>query len=98
MHVDPAHKVLQPDDAYIASKVCYSEALLSGTTTVVDMYRYMDRCADSAEETGIRAILAPYVGDNPGYDYFETIEANERLYLERHGKMCIRDSPQAGGG
>ena len=85
MHVDPAHKVLQPDDAYIASKVCYSEALLSGTTTVVDMYRYMDRCADSAEETGIRAILAPYVGDNPGYDYFETIEANERLYLERHG-------------
>ncbi len=85
MHVDPAHKVLLPDDAYIAAKVCYSESLLAGTTTVVDMYRYMHRCADAAEETGIRAILAPYVGDNPGYDYFESIEDNEKLYLERNG-------------
>lgn len=85
MHVDPAHKVLQPDDAYIAAKVCYSESLLAGTTTVVDMYRYMHRCADAAEETGIRAVLAPYVGDTPGYDYFEKIDDNERLYLDRHG-------------
>lgn len=85
MHVDPAHKVLLPDDAYIAAKVCYSESLLAGTTTVVDMYRYMHRCADAAEETGIRAVLAPYVGDTPGYDYFEKIDDNERLYLDRHG-------------
>ena len=41
MHVDPKHRVLLPDDAYIVSKVCNSEALLSGTTTVMDMYRYM---------------------------------------------------------
>ncbi len=92
MHVDPKHKVLLPSDAYIASKVCYSEALLSGTTTVVDMYRYMDRCADSAEETGIRAVLAPYVGDRPGYDYFEKVDANERLYLERNGSADGRIS------
>ncbi len=84
-HVDPKHMVLQPEDAYIASKVCYSESLLAGTTTVVDMYRHMHRCADSAKETGIRAILAPYVGDREGLDYFETIDANERLYQERHG-------------
>lgn len=85
LHVDPKHKVLLPDDAYIAAKLCYSESLLAGTTTVVDMYRYMHRAADACAETGIRAVLAPYVGDNPGYDYFETIDANERLYLERHG-------------
>lgn len=83
-HVDPKHRVLTPDDAYIASKVCYSESLMAGTTTVVDMYRYMHRCADAAEETGIRAVLVPYVGDNPGYEYFETIDNNERLFLERH--------------
>lgn len=85
LHVDPKHRVLQPDDAYIASKLCYSESLLAGTTTVVDMYRYMHRCADAAAETGIRAVLAPYVGDREGYEYFETVDENERLYLERHG-------------
>lgn len=85
LHVDPAHKVLTESDAYIASRVCYSESLLAGTTTVVDMYRYMHKCADAAEETGIRAILAPYVGDRPGYDYFETIDDNEILYKERNG-------------
>lgn len=91
-HVDPAHRVLQPDDAYIAATVCYSEALLSGTTTVVDMYRYMHRCADAAEETGIRVVLVPYVGDNPGYEYFETIDTNERLFLDRHGSADGRIS------
>lgn len=92
LHVDPAHMVLTADDAEIASKVCYSESLLAGTTTVVDMYRYMHRCADAAEMTGIRAILAPYVGDRPGYDYFETIENNEILYKERNGSADGRIS------
>jgi len=85
LHVDPKHRVLTPDDAYVASKLCYSESLLAGTTTVVDMYRHMHRCADAAAETGIRAVLVPYVGDREGYEYFETVDSNERLYLERHG-------------
>lgn len=92
LHVDPKHRVLKEDDAYIAAKVCYSEALLSGTTTVMDMYRYMHRCADAAEESGIRAVLAPYVGDREGYEYFETVDNNERLYKERHGSANGRIS------
>lgn len=85
LKVNPKHMVVEPDDAYIASKVCYSESLLGGTTTVVDMYRHMHRCADSAVETGIRAILVPYVGDVPGFDYFESVDDNEKLFLERNG-------------
>ena len=84
-HVDPKHKVLTADDAYYASRLCYSESLLAGTTCVLDMYRYMDRCADSVEETGIRAVLAPYVADRPNYPYFESIEDNIKLVEERHG-------------
>lgn len=84
-HVDPAHRILTEEDAYIASKLCYLESLLAGTTTVVDMYRYMHRCADAADETGMRVVLVPYVGDKPGYDYFESIDANEKLFLERNG-------------
>ena len=34
--IDPMHP---PHDAKIASYLCYAEALLSGTTTVVDMWR-----------------------------------------------------------
>lgn len=84
-HVDPKHKVLTAEDAYVASSLCYGESLLAGTTCVVDMYRFMDRCADAAEETGIRAVLVPYVADRPQYNYFETIEDNIRLVEERHG-------------
>ncbi|NLL17695.1 MAG: amidohydrolase [Clostridia bacterium] len=89
-HVDPKHKVLTAEDAYVASSLCYGESLLAGTTCVVDMYRFMDRCADAAEETGIRAVLVPYVADRPNYSYFETIEDNIRLVEERHGSANDR--------
>ncbi len=67
MFVDPKHKVLKPDDAYIAAKLCYAEMLRAGITCALDMYRHMDRCADAAEEVGIRAFLSPYVGGAPGF-------------------------------
>ncbi len=38
--IDPMHRVLLPEDAKIASYLCYAEALLSGTTTIVDMWRF----------------------------------------------------------
>lgn len=36
-YIDPMHRVLLPEEAALASRLCYSEALLSGTTTLVDM-------------------------------------------------------------
>jgi len=84
-HVDPKHKALQREDAYAAAKLCYSEMIKAGITTALDMYRYMDRCADAAEETGIRIFLAPYVADKPGYEYFEKQADNEKLIKERNG-------------
>jgi 5-methylthioadenosine/S-adenosylhomocysteine deaminase len=84
-HVDPKHKALKRDDAYAAAELCYSEMIKAGITTALDMYRYMDRCADAAEETGIRVFLAPYVADKPGYEYFEKQEDNEKLIKTRHG-------------
>jgi len=89
-HVDPMHKALREDEAYAAARLCYAEGLKSGTTCMMDMYRYMHRCADAAEELGNRVILAPYVADKPGYDYFETMEANERLIRERNNTASGR--------
>jgi 5-methylthioadenosine/S-adenosylhomocysteine deaminase len=82
-YVDPAHKALTPEIAKVASLHCYAESLLAGTTSVMDMWRYMEGSAEVAGALGIRATLVPYVADEDGYDYFESIESNRKL-LETH--------------
>jgi 5-methylthioadenosine/S-adenosylhomocysteine deaminase len=83
--IDPMHRVLRPADAQAASALCYAEALLSGTTTIVDMWRFMDGSARAARDLGIRAVLVPYVAEHPDHDYFETYDSNEALITEWHG-------------
>jgi 5-methylthioadenosine/S-adenosylhomocysteine deaminase len=82
-YVDPAHRALTPEIAEAASLLCYTEGLRFGTTSVMDMWRFMEGSARAAELIGIRATLVPYVADAPGFDYFETLESNRRL-LESH--------------
>jgi 5-methylthioadenosine/S-adenosylhomocysteine deaminase len=83
-YVDPAHRVLTPEIAEAASLLCYTESLRAGTTSLMDMWRFMEGSARAAEQVGIRATLVPYVADAEGYDYFESIASNRRL-LEAHG-------------
>ena len=80
-HVDPAHRALTPEIAKAASYMAYTEGLRGGTTSVLDMWRFMEGSAAAADEIGIRATLAPYTADL--YDYFESLESNRRL-LETH--------------
>jgi 5-methylthioadenosine/S-adenosylhomocysteine deaminase len=82
-YVDPAHKALTPEIAEAASLLAYTEGLRAGTTSVMDMWRFMEGSARVAGELGIRATLVPYVADLPEYDYFETLESNRQL-LETH--------------
>lgn len=84
-YIDPMHRVLRADEAEIASRLCYAEALLSGTTTIVDMWRYMEGSARAARDLGIRAVLVPYVAEHPDHDYFETLDTNESLIQQWHG-------------
>ena len=84
-HVDPAHRALTPEIARAASYMAYTEGLRGGTTSVLDMWRFMEGSAEAAEEVGIRATLAPYTADL--YDYFETLESNRRL-LETHRRAA----------
>jgi 5-methylthioadenosine/S-adenosylhomocysteine deaminase len=80
-HIDPAHRAMTPEIAKAASYMAYTEGLMGGTTSVLDMWRFMEGSAQAAEDVGIRATLAPYTADR--YDYFETLETNRRL-LETH--------------
>lgn len=84
-YIDPMHRVLRAEEAECASWLCYAEALLSGTTTLVDMWRYMDGSARAAQALGLRVVLAPYVAEHPEHDYFETLDRNEALIDAWHG-------------
>lgn len=83
--IDPMHRVVNEQEAEIASYLCYAEALLSGTTTIVDMWRHMQGSAKAAAQLGIRAVLVPYVAEHPDHDYFETLDSNEALIKQWHG-------------
>lgn len=87
------HRALTEDDAYYAALLCYLEALKGGTTCVMDMYRFMHRCADAAGVLGNRVNLVPYAADMPGKDFFETPETNRRLiethHLSQNGRVRV---------
>jgi 5-methylthioadenosine/S-adenosylhomocysteine deaminase len=83
--IDPMHRVINEKEAEIASFLCYAESLLCGTTTIVDMWRFMHGSANAAAQLGIRAVLVPYVAEHPDHDYFETLETNEALIRKWHG-------------
>lgn len=85
--INPMHRVLQPSEAEAASWLCYAESVLSGTTTVVDMWRFMDGSARAAEGIGNRLVMAPYVGAHPDYNYFDTLDDNEALLERWHGRQ-----------
>ena len=78
------HQVLTERDAYWAAMLSYLEALKGGTTTVLDMYRYPQRCAEAASTLGLRAHIAPYVADRSDKTFFETLDSNEAFIKACH--------------
>jgi 5-methylthioadenosine/S-adenosylhomocysteine deaminase len=54
---------LTDEQAYCAALVTYAEALLSGTTCIVDMCLRPAVAARAAEALGIRTVIVPYVAD-----------------------------------
>lgn len=81
------HRALTEEYAYHSARLCYLEALKSGTTCVMDMYRFMHRCANAAGEIGLRVNLAPYMADAPGKDFFATRAENRALIHSHHGSQ-----------
>lgn len=96
LHINPMHRVLRPHEAEAASYLCYAESVLSGTTTTVDMWRFMDGSAQAARAIGNRLVAVPYVGEHPDYNYFDTLDDNERMIESWHGKEDGRISVWVG--
>jgi 5-methylthioadenosine/S-adenosylhomocysteine deaminase len=68
---------LTDEQAYVGALATYAEALLSGTTTVVDMCIRPEPALAAAREIGIRAMIVPYVADTK--PFAPTLEQNARL-------------------
>jgi len=81
---DLEHRACTEEDAYHAARLSYLECLKNGTTTIMDMYRYMHRSAEAAGELGIRLHLAPYAADVEPYNFFEKTKDNEALIRTHH--------------
>jgi 5-methylthioadenosine/S-adenosylhomocysteine deaminase len=96
LHIDPMHRVLEPGEAEAAAWLCYAEGLLAGTTTIVDMWRFMDGAARAASELGNRLVSVNYVGAHPDHDYFDTLDDNERMLRQWRGAASGRIMPWVG--
>lgn len=89
-YINPMHKVLSAGEAEAASWLAYAESVLGGTTTIVDMWRFMDGSAKAATTIGNRLVMVPYVGAHPDHSYFDTLDDNERLIEAWHSRKCGR--------
>src|SRR5258708_5354297 len=65
----------------------YAEALLSGTTTMIDMCLQPEAAFAAARDIGIRAVIAPYVADTKPFT--PTLAATAAL-LEQASKLDDR--------
>ena len=90
------HQVLTEEDAYFGCLVNYMEALKGGTTTVMDMYRFLHQGAKAAGNLGMRVHLVPYAANHPTKHFFETLESTEQLIRDHHDTQQGRVKVWAG--
>lgn len=81
----PLEKVMTKDLVSTSSEYAMAELMLSGTTTVSDMYYFEDAVAMSCEKMKMRGFLGQTVIDMPTCDYLTAEEAVEgsRLFIEK---------------
>ena len=58
---------LTPEQARVGALATYAEALLSGTTSILDMCIFPEEALAAAREIGIRALIVPYTADSMSF-------------------------------
>jgi 5-methylthioadenosine/S-adenosylhomocysteine deaminase len=80
----PIVRAVDPEAAYWAALVSYTESIKAGVTTVNDMYRQLGALAQAAGDIGIRAVLSSDAAlPEHGLD---TLADNAGAYAANHGK------------
>ncbi len=80
-----------------AALMCQAEMILGGTTTFLDIYRYPAACAEVAEVSGLRAVLAPQILIDPPLvgESLESAEAFVAAWKARNPRITPAFGPHA---
>lgn len=87
----PTEAHLTPEDIYLGAKLACIEMIRTGTTLFNDMYFGMEKVADAAEESGIRACLAYCMIDGGDHDKFES---EAKVMTETVKNLRARNNPR----
>jgi 5-methylthioadenosine/S-adenosylhomocysteine deaminase len=79
---------LTADQAQVGALATYAEALLSGTTALMDMCLIPEVALAAAEQIGIRAVIAPYVADSMSFT--SSIARTGELLSSWNGSARVR--------
>ena len=81
------------DHSYVAAKLNQLEMIKSGVTTFIDTWRHQHKAAEVLSKSGLRGILAPQIADRVSWPkihcgryWMESVEGNQNLLAEWHGK------------
>ena len=75
--IEREQAMLSDEQAYVGALATYAEAMLSGTTSIVDMCIRPEPARAAARDIGIRAVIVPYVADTKSFA--PTLAQNARL-------------------
>ncbi len=91
----PFEAQLKPHDITVGARLGMAEMLLSGTTTLVDMYWHEAAVAQAARDTGIRAVLCPSFIDGERMSEFERDLEETLAAAEGCDTLSVRPAPHA---
>ncbi|AHF07600.1 amidohydrolase [Desulfitobacterium metallireducens] len=94
----PFEAKMGKEDIYWGTKLALAEMILSGTTSMLDMYGDMDRVGDAVLETGTRAVLSRgMIGNAPNGEqaFQEQIELVENYHGAGDGRIQVMFGPHA---
>ncbi|MDR2882610.1 MAG: amidohydrolase [Alistipes sp.] len=91
----PFESRLTPGDITVGARLGMAEMLLSGTTTLIDMYWHEAAVARAARETGIRALLCPSFIDGERMSGFERDLDETLAAAEGVETLTVRPAPHA---
>jgi len=94
----PFEDKMTAEDIYWGTLLAFGEMLKSGTTTMLDMYYFMEQVAQAVAETGIRGVLSRgLVGNGPNGEkaLAEAIELVHKYNGAENGRLKVMLGPHA---
>lgn len=94
----PFEDKMTAEDIYWGTLLAFGEMLKSGTTTMLDMYYFMEQVAQAVAETGIRGVLSRgLVGNGPNGEkaLTEAIELVHKYNGAENGRLKVMLGPHA---